>query len=443
MGAGEAGLPLVTIPRARGAGPPLGEGEADSLRVRQFLPNVLTAAVVFLTLSLVIFPKDAFEASVNGMVIFWNIVFPSLLPFFVLSDVMLGLGVVHFIGVFFEPLMRPLFSVPGEGAFALSMGLAAGYPMDAVITTKFRKAGMCTKVEGERLLAFTNTADPLFMFGAVAVGMFGMPALGATLAIAHYISSFLVGVTFKLHGVRSKGTEEVKKEKKGNILFRALNALYQARVEDGRPFGRLLGDAVNESMKTMLMIGGFIMTFSVLIRVLTVTGATTILSLPLGLVFDLLGVDQNLVTAAFQGIFEIDLGTVAASKAVAPFAQKVMVASAVIAWSGLSVHGQVASVLTGTDISMVPYAFARLLHAVLAAVITLLLTGPGAPAVAAVYAPIQQAVALPVSLGLPPFWQHLEGSLIRAALVPMLLFGLSVTLVIARSFRITLVRRAR
>lgn len=126
--------------------------------------TLLTAAVaVVLTLSLVVKPREALEAATGGMEIFFKIVFPSLLPFFVLSEIMLGLGVVHFIGVLFEPLMRPVFNVPGEGAFALSMGLAAGYPMDAVITAKFRKQGLCTRVEGERLLAFTNTADPIFL----------------------------------------------------------------------------------------------------------------------------------------------------------------------------------------------------------------------------------------------------------------------------------------
>ncbi|MGE5604153.1 MAG: nucleoside recognition domain-containing protein, partial [Bacteroidota bacterium] len=163
--------------------------------------NVLLGAglVSLLTLSLVIYPEDGVNAAVAGLKIFWEIVFPSLLPFFVLSEIMLGMGVVHFIGVLLEPLMRPLFNVPGVGAFALSMGLAAGYPMDAVITGKFRRSRMCTRVEGERLLSFTNTADPLFIFGAVAVGMFGRPDLGVILAIAHYIASFTVGVIFKYY----------------------------------------------------------------------------------------------------------------------------------------------------------------------------------------------------------------------------------------------------
>ena len=137
----------------------------------------LAGLASLLTLSLVPFPKEALQAAIEGMKVFWEIVFPSLLPFFVLSEVLLGLGAVHFIGVLLEPLMRPVFNVPGAGAFAMSMGLAAGYPMDAVITGKFRRRGLCTQAEGERLLAFTNTADPLFIFGAVAVGMFGLPYL--------------------------------------------------------------------------------------------------------------------------------------------------------------------------------------------------------------------------------------------------------------------------
>ena len=97
-----------------------------------------------------------------------------LLPFFVFSHVLIGLGVVHFLGVLLEPIMRPLFNVPGTGSFVLAMGLASGFPLGAVLTNKLRQDRLCSKVEAERLLSFTNTADPLFMFGAVAVGMLSL-----------------------------------------------------------------------------------------------------------------------------------------------------------------------------------------------------------------------------------------------------------------------------
>lgn len=333
---------------------------------------VWATAVAVLTLSLVLFPDTALEAARDGMTLFLNVVFPSLLPFFILAEIMLALGVVHFIGVLFEPLMRPLFNVPGEGAFVLSMGLAAGYPMDAVITARFRKQEMCTRVEGERMLAFSNTADPLFVFGAVAVGMFAMPGLGQTLALAHYVSAFLVGLTFRFYGMGDQAlhTERVRT---GNLLGRAVEALTRARQEDGRPFGQVMGDAVSDSVKTLWMICGFIMLFATLVRIIDVVGIYPLIAAPFELLFHLTGIDTALVRAAVAGLLEIDLGTLAAAKASAPLVQQAAVAGAIIAWSGLSVHGQVASVLTGTDIRMRPYMAARLLHAVVAYIATLLL----------------------------------------------------------------------
>jgi len=329
------------------------------------------------TLALVMFPKQGFEAGMSGLKVFWDIVFPSLLPFFVLAEILLGLGVVRGFGVLLEPLMRPLFSVPGVGAFALSMGLAAGYPMDAVITARFREGNQCTQIEGERLLAFTNTADPLFMFGAVAVGMFKSPELGALLAAAHYISAFLVGVAFKLWGRKVPGSKTPKVIAEGpstNILVRAYKDMILAREEDGRPFGKLLGTSVTESIQTLLMICGFIVFFAVLIEMLHLSGAMMLAGIPVAFVYHLFGINGGLVNPTLAGLLEIDIGSAqAASVVAAPLLQKVALVSGIVAWSGLAVHAQVASVLTQTDIRMRPYFIARFLHAVLAAVITVVL----------------------------------------------------------------------
>ncbi|MBO8142223.1 MAG: hypothetical protein H0Z37_08630, partial [Firmicutes bacterium] len=56
---------------------------------------------------------------------------------------------------------------------------------------------------------------------------------------------------------------------------------------------------------------------------------------------------------------------------------KAVAASAIIAWSGLSVHAQVAAMVHGTDIRLWPYVSARALHALLAAAFTWLILGPG------------------------------------------------------------------
>lgn len=406
--------------------------------------TALAFVVVFLTLALVLYPEQGFEAGISGMKLFWDVVFPSLLPFFILSELMLGVGVVHALGVLLEPLMRPLFSVPGVGAFALSMGLAAGYPMDAVITSKFRKNKMCSRVEGERLLAFTNTADPLFMFGAVAVGMFRNAGIGILLAIAHYIGALLVGILFKLYGRRKEDLEEsTVQPMRGNLFSRAYREMIRAREEDGRPLGKLLGDAVNDSIKTIFMIGGFIVFFAVLIKVLVLVGVVSLLAWPLTAIFHLIGIDPSLVNPFVAGIFEIDIGSAQAAAAQGPLLEKLAIVSFIIAWSGLSVHAQVASVLTGTDIRFPPYLVARLLHAVFSAIFTVILfywgVGNSTASVMAPFAPSIMAVSMAESTA----WARWLASLLALKNWLLLISGLtlfSVALYLTRRMRVVFFR---
>src|SRR5690554_2785948 len=343
---------------------------------RNFL-FVTAGFFLIFTIALMVFPGEGLAAAKDGLKIFWEIVLPSLLFFFILTEILLGLGVVHFFGVILEPLMRPLFNVPGAGAFALSMGLAAGYPMDAVITGKFRRMGLCSRIEGERLLAFTNTADPLFMFGAVAVGMFGRPELGAIIALAHYLSAFSIGFLFRFYGRKKEGRSEKKEEIGGNagagLLRRAVKRMRQARKEDNRPVGQLLGDAVKESVNSLFMIGGFITLFSVLCRMLEVTDVVRLLQPVAGGLLKVFGLEPALASSLLKGFFEIDLGVMAGARAAAPLNDRLVVAGVIIAWSGLSVHSQVMSVIHGTDIRIFPYLAARAGHAFLAGLYTFLL----------------------------------------------------------------------
>lgn len=399
--------------------------------------------VVVFTLALVVFPKQGFEAGISGLRVFWDIVFPSLLPFFILSELMLGLGIVRGVGILLEPLMRPLFSVPGIGAFALSMGLAAGYPMDAVITARFRENGLCTRIEGERLLAFTNTADPLFMFGAVAVGMLKSPELGALLALAHYISAFLVGIAFKFWGRNQESTPKEPRSKSGpNIFVRAYFEMLKAREEDARPFGKLLGNAVTESIQTLLMICGFIVFFAVLIEILHLSGLMAVFGWPVGVVYHLFGVNQGLVNPTLAGFLEIDIGSAQTAAMAAPLLQKVALISGIIAWSGLAVHAQVASVLTQTDIRMTPYFLARFLHAVLAAGITVILFGLGVgKAVSQTFANVIPVNAFAqANYSASHWWQVMENSLSLWLSLIGVLVVLSILFYLVRRIRIIVFR---
>ncbi len=353
---------------------------------------LLALLVAILTVSIVIDPQETYNASLEGVQLWWDIVLPALLPFFILSEVLMGLGVVHFMGAFLEPLMQPLFKVPGVGGFVVAIGLASGYPIGAKITTRLREENLCTRLEAERLIGFTNTADPLFMVGAVAVGMFHNPALGATLAAAHYISSILVGLTLRFWGKEENTVVNQRQHRQSNLFKYALDELYNARNRDSRPIGKLLGDAVTSSMQTMLLVGGFIILFAVLVRVLVNIGAINLLAVPLTWLLKPLQIGSEIMKPLASGVFEITLGAHQASLALLDPRIQLALTSAIIAWSGLSVHGQVAAIISSTDIRYTPYLVARIIHGLYAAIVTYYIYNP----------------TKAVFLATPKFWQPFQ-----------------------------------
>ncbi|MBT9176022.1 MAG: Sporulation integral membrane protein YlbJ [Firmicutes bacterium] len=105
----------------------------------------------------------------------------------------------------------------------------------------------------------------------------------------------------------------------------------------------------------------------------TVVGLVDLLATAVAVPLAVIGVSGALSDSVVSGLFEITIGTELCASAGAPLMQRVAMAGAIIAWSGLSVHGQVASVVHDTDIRIGPYLLARLARAVLAFVYTMLL----------------------------------------------------------------------
>ncbi|WP_273850306.1 sporulation integral membrane protein YlbJ [Guptibacillus spartinae] len=336
---------------------------------------MLATSVTFVALAVILFPAHTLEASKSGLSMWWNIVFPSLLPFFIISEILIGIGVVRFIGILLEPLMRPLFRVPGAGAFVFAMGIASGFPAGAKYTAHLRQNHDISAIEGERLVSFTNCSNPLFIFGAVAVGFFHNPALGVILAIAHYAGNIMVGLVMRFHHPESDHAID-ERDFNQSRLGRAFSALHETRLMERRPFGKMMGDAVHSSIKTLLMVGGFIILFSVLNELLGVIGLAAILATALRSILLLFQLSPELDIPLLSGMFEITLGSRLASESSTTLLAQAIVTSFILAFNGFSVQAQVASILADTDIRFKPFFMARLLHGFFAAFLTLALWKP-------------------------------------------------------------------
>ncbi|WP_349410391.1 sporulation integral membrane protein YlbJ [Pseudalkalibacillus sp. SCS-8] len=345
---------------------------------RSRIKNVIIAGLTTLfAVSIMVSPKAAFESSLQGLTMWWEIVFPSLLPFFIISELLICFGVVKFIGVLMEPIMRPLFKVPGSGGFVWAMGLASGFPAGAKLTARLRQEKEISRVEAERLVSFTNCSNPLFILGAVSVGFFHNAELGILLAAAHYLGNIFVGFIMRFHKEPMQ-TKSIRRPKaKRNLITYALNGMHQVREMDPRPFGKQMGDAVKHSIQTLLMIGGFILLFSVLNRMLAEFHITTVIATLLTSVFMLFGYSQEIVPPFISGLFEITLGSRLISETSdAMLLQQATIVSFILAFNGFSVQAQVASILAETDIRFRPFLLARVCHGFIAAFLTVILWKP-------------------------------------------------------------------
>lgn len=360
--------------------------------LRAFIhPLSITAlSALFIAILMAVYPVETLHSSLRGLSIWWEVLFPALFPFFVISELLLGFGIVHFFGKLLDPLMRPLFRLPGIGGFVVTMGYISGYPVGARLTAQLWAQRLITRAEGERLVAFTTTSDPIFLIGAVSVGFFQNAAIAPILAAAHYGGGLLIGLLMRFHdfhkappGSRPNQGSNSIASTSGSIrrnisrsrMAVALKAMHEARLLDGRGMGQLLQDSVQSALKLMIVVGGLVVFFSVVMEMLTHAGIVEALAEALRLLFSLIGMPAQLADASIFGLFEVTLGSRAAGTAGTGIMHQTAIAAWVLSWGGLSVHAQIASLLSRTDLRYRPFMLARLLHGFLSMGLVYLLWG--------------------------------------------------------------------
>lgn len=326
--------------------------------------NLLSILFVLFTISLVVFSKDNLSAAKNGLKLWANNVVPALLPFFIATELLGYTNVISILGKFLNKLMRPIFNVPGEGSFALLMGIISGYPIGAKIVTKFREEGTCTKEECERLLAFTNNSGPLFILGTVGISLFADTTTGILLLFTHILACLSVGFIFRFwkrnihtptHPSSSIASQPTKKATFSNL-------------------GEVLGNSIKSSISTVLMIGGFVVLFSVIISILEQSHVIDLSANILTPILHSLGISSDFSIPLVNGMLELTNGVKQiAGIACRTLSTNVVLCSFLLGFGGISVLLQVFSIVSKTDISIFPYFLGKLLQGALAALYTYLI----------------------------------------------------------------------
>ncbi len=310
--------------------------------------------VSFLILILAINSKVSVSTAKDALVLCYKALIPSLFPFFVLSGILICTGFVKVLGAILSPIVKPLFNISGEGAFAFAIGIISGYPMGAKVTSELYTAGVICKDEAERLLPFCNNSGPLFIIGAIGAGMLKDTGLGIKLYLIHIASAILVGFVFKYCGERSITKNELSIK---SLVGRELRATMKSKKQS---FGKILSETVSSAVNTIMLICGFVVLFSVLSECIT----------PLIEVL----IQNEQIKLFVTGIFEITAGISRISECVNMSLNfKMLLISFLTGFGGICVHLQVLGVTSGSGIKMRRYIMGKIMQAVFAASFTFVL----------------------------------------------------------------------
>ncbi len=326
------------------------------LRKQALRDGLWGAGLLCCAIALICWPKEISAAVQDGLGLCYNVIIPSLFPFFILTSLVISLGLASYLGRLLEPVMRPLFHVGGACAAALALGFVGGYPVGARAALTLYESGTCTKTECERLLSFCNNSGPAFILGVVGAGIFADSRVGVLLCLVHAAASVCVGFLFRFYHWQDKDSRSQR----------------PSPPIAARRFSVAFTDAVKGSVTSTLNICAFVVCFTIIIRLCFLSGLLPALAELLGRLFAPLGFHQEWAGRLLTGALELSSG-VASLTGSGSLEGKAAMAAFLLGWAGVSVHCQVLSFLGESGLNVRTYLGGKLLHGLFSAALTTLL----------------------------------------------------------------------
>lgn len=316
---------------------------------KKILTFIITLIILIIGIEIILKSEYVMKSVSFSLSLWKDNIFPSLFPFFVISNLLINFGFASFLGELLKPLIYKIFRLKGEASFVIVMSMLSGFPSSAKYIRELYDKEIINEHEASKLLTFTHFSNPLFILGTISIMFLNNKEVGLLILICHYISNLFISLIFRNYYVSKKDTSKVS-------LRKALNLMYEKRMESGKSFGLMISNAITSSINTSLFILGTISMFLII---------TTI-------------IDQNINLNPYNqsilnGVLEMTQGLKHISMLPIPLENKTILSTMFISFGGLSVHMQTIGLISDTKIKYLPYLIARILHASISGILVYIL----------------------------------------------------------------------
>lgn len=132
------------------------------------LPRFLfTALSLYLIVLLLRHPALSLEYASTGLNLWLTKMVPTLLPFMILSGIMIRMDLTENFVTLLHPLLHRLYGTSKNGSYTVIMGFLCGFPMGARIVGDLYESGRLSREESSKLLYFCNNIGPIYFLSYV------------------------------------------------------------------------------------------------------------------------------------------------------------------------------------------------------------------------------------------------------------------------------------
>ncbi len=282
--------------------------------------------IMILTLLILIFINniEVKQNIITATEIWLTQVFPSLFPMFIWSNILIAYEFPEILANKIGFLFTKIFHTSSYGVFVFIMSILAGTPSSAFIIKNLVETNKINEKEASYLLTFTFFSNPLFLMNILSLIFPQNSILILKIILIHYSSNLIIGFLFrpKTH----KTFQKIQKQNKRMDL------------------GNLISTSLKKSLDTLLLILGTICFYFIM---------TTILK-----------TNNQILNIIISGFFELTQGLNKIMTLENLYLKKILAIS-FISFGGLSIHTQIKSIISDTNIKYLPFLKGRILHAII------------------------------------------------------------------------------
>ena len=263
-----------------------------------------------------------------------NNLFPSLIPFMLLSNILINYNFVNDLSDMLKTIMEKVFKVNKNCSFALIMSILSGTPSNAKYLKDLYDNRLISFNDIQKCLNFCHFTNPIFIIGTIGITFLNNKKFGLMILISHYITSIIIGI-FNKSDININENNFNLKNNKNN-------------------FFNILKTSINNTIDTLFLILGIITTCIIITCIIN----------------NVLSFNENF--KFIFGFIEVTQGLKYLSISNFSIKFKAIISSFLISFGGFCIHAQVFSILDNKKIRYLPYLLSRILHGFISSILTLI-----------------------------------------------------------------------